>query len=183
MVCKNCAKKMEGNKISNGLSIKKVKLNYLKKIFCVIVSLILIMSFSSCSNDASYTAYYDDSTVPGAFKTYMNALMNDDYDTYLKITHKSDSEESKRNFNDRKKGYVGMDSVSYGEVKTDSIFGLGADAEYMVAEYNDNGTQKVDYSFSAGRDYSYGLVRIDETEMNSGVYYVAIHYRNYNFNA
>lgn len=182
MVCKNCANKMEGNEISNGLSIKKVKLNNLKKYFCAMLSLIIIISFSSCSNDAS-TAYYDDSTVPGAFKTYMSALMNDDYDTYLKITHKSDNESSKRNFNSQKKGYVGMDSVSYSEIKTNSLFGLGADAEYMVAEYNDNGTQKIDYSFSAGRDYSYGLVRIDETERNSGVYYVAIHHRNYNFNA
>lgn len=180
MVCKYRVKNMEGNKISDGLSINKVKLNNMKKIFCVMISLIFIMSFSSCSNDV-YTAYYDDSTVPGAFKTYINALMNDDYDTYLKITHKSDNEDSKRNFNDRKKGYVGMDSVSYGEVKTDTIFGLGAAAEYMVAEYNDNGTQKIDYNFSAGKDYSYGLIRIDETQWNSGVYYVANHYRNYNF--
>ena len=163
MVCKNCVKTMEGNKIRNGLSINKVKLNSLKKIFCVMISLIIIMSFSSCSSDV-YTAYYDDSTVPGAFKTYINALMNDDYDTYLKITRKSDSESSKRSFNERKKGYVGMESVSYGEVKTDTIFGLGAAAEYMVAEYNDNGTQKIDYNFSAGRDYSYGLIVIDETQ-------------------
>ena len=180
MVGKNCVKTMEGNKISNGLSIGKVKLNSLKKIFCVMISLIIIMSFSSCSSDV-YTAYYDDSTVPGAFKTYINALMSDDYDTYLKITRKSDSESSKRSFNVCNEGYVGMESVSYGEVKTDTIFGAGAAAEYMVAEYNDNGTQKKDYNFSSGRDYSYGLIIIKETQWDSGVYYVAGHHPNYNF--
>lgn len=184
MVFKKRVETMEGNKISNGLSIGKVKLNSLKKIFCVMISLVIIMSFSSCSSSGGgdvYTAYYNDSTVPGAFKTYINALMSDDYDTYLKITRKSDSESSKRSFNVCKEGYVGMESVSYGEVKTDTIFGAGAAAEYMVAEYNDNGTQKKDYNFSSGRDYSYGLIIIKETQWDSGVYYVAGHHPNYNF--
>lgn len=163
---------------------KKAKPNNFKKFLCVMLSLVLMMSFSSCSSEADvYTPYYDDSNVPGAFKTYINALMNDDYDTYLKITHNSDNETSKRNFNDCKKGYVGMDSVSYSEVKTGSLYGAGASAEYMVAEYKDNGSQAYDYSYTAGRDYSYGLVVVDETKWNSGVYYVSLHYRNFNFNA
>lgn len=128
------------------------------------------------------SAYYKDDTVSGALNTYLNALMNDDYETYLKITRKSDSDSNKSQFNDRKKGYTSVDSISRVEVNTGSLFGFGAKAEYMIAEYNSDGTQKENYSYLNGADYSYGLVVIDETEYDSGVYYVSLHDRNFNFN-
>lgn len=79
----------------------------------------MIMAFSSCGNSGSGpSAYYKDDTVPGALKTYLNALMNDDYETYLKITHSEDNEESKYNFDRNKAGYTSVDSISYGEVQT-----------------------------------------------------------------
>ncbi|MBP1559958.1 MAG: hypothetical protein J6C96_01775 [Oscillospiraceae bacterium] len=184
MVCKNCGQFIGSGNTNVVLSAAKGKVRKMKKYFCLIISLILMMSFSSCSKDGgeAYTAYYNDSTVSGALETYMNALMNDDYDTYLKITHKSDSESSRSDFNSCKKGYVGMESISYGQVKTDSVFSIGAKAEYMVAEYNDDGTQKLDFMYSAGRDFAYGLVKIAETKIDSGVYYVSVHHRNFNFN-
>ncbi len=139
------------------------------------------MVFSSCGGDeTSSLTYYKDDTVSGALNTYLNALMNDDYETYLKITRKSDSDSSKSEFNDRKKGYTSVDSVSYGEVRTSTLFNLGASAEYMVAEYDSDGTQKENYSFQNGEDYSYGLIVIKQ-DYDSGAYYVSTHQRNFNF--
>lgn len=153
----------------------------MKKICCVIISLIMLMAFSSCGDDgAGSSAYYKDDTVKGALNTYLHALMNDDYETYLKITHKSDSESNKSEFNDRKEGYTSVDSVSYGETQTSTLFNLGASAEYIVAEYDSDGTQKKNYSFVNGEDYSYGLVVIKE-DYDSGTYYVSTHQRNFNF--
>ncbi|MDE7302010.1 MAG: hypothetical protein K2N60_01675 [Oscillospiraceae bacterium] len=153
----------------------------MKKYLCMIISLIVIMMFSSCGNDeAGLSAYYKDDTVSGALNTYLNALMNDDYETYLKITRNSDSDYDKSLFNDRKKGYTSVDSVSYGEVRTSTLFNLGASAEYMVAEYDSDGTQKENYSFQNGEDYSYGLVVIKQ-DYDSGAYYVSTHQRNFNF--
>ena len=141
----------------------------------------MLMAFSSCGDDgAGSSAYYKDDTVKGALNTYLHALMNDDYETYLKITHKSDSESNKSEFNDRKEGYTSVDSVSYGETQTSTLFNLGASAEYIVAEYDSDGTQKENYSFVNGEDYSYGLVVIKENYDN-GVYYVSTHQRNFNF--
>lgn len=153
----------------------------MKKICCVIISLIMLMAFSSCGDDgAGSSAYYKDDTVKGALNTYLHALMNDDYETYLKITHKSDSESNKSEFNDRKEGYTSVDSVSYGETQTSTLFNLGASTEYIVAEYDSDGTQKENYSFVNGEDYSYGLVVIKE-DYDSGAYYVSTRQRNFNF--
>lgn len=150
----------------------------------------MLMTFSSCVDDgagssaegsgAGASVYYKDDTVPGALNTYLYALMNDDYETYLKITRKSDSESNKSEFNDRKEGYTSVDSVSYGETQTSTLFNLGASAEYIVAEYDSDGTQKENYSFVNGEDYSYGLVVIKE-DYDNGVYYVSTHQRNFNF--
>ena len=157
------------------------KVSKLKKYLCMIISLIVIMMFSSCGSDEAVpTAYYKDDTVSGALNTYLHSLMNDDYETYLKITRNSDSDSNKSQFNDRKKGYTSVDSVSYGEVKTSTLFNLGASAEYMVAEYDSDGTQKENYSFQNGEDYSYGLVIIKQ-DYDSGTYYVSTHQRNFNF--
>ncbi|MCM1023608.1 MAG: hypothetical protein NC395_06070 [Prevotella sp.] len=157
----------------------------LKKIFCVIISLIIMTAFSSCDSgddgSAGSAAYYKDDTVPGALNTYLNALMNDDYETYLKITRKSDSDSNKTDFNDRKKGYTSVDSISYGEVTTSTLFNLGASAEYMVAEYNSDGTLKENYSFINGEKYSYGLVVVKQ-DYDSGTYYISTHQRGFNFN-
>lgn len=150
----------------------------------------MLMTFSSCVDDGAGSSaegsgtgasvYYKDDTVPGALNTYLYALMNDDYETYLKITRKSDSESNKSEFNDRKEGYTSVDSVSYGETQTSTLFNLGASAEYIVAEYDSDGTQKENYSFVNGEDYSYGLVVIKE-DYDNGVYYVSTHQRNFNF--
>lgn len=126
------------------------------------------------------SAYYKDDTVKGALNTYLHSLVNDDYETYLKITRKSDSDSSKSEFNDRKKGYTSVESVSYGEVRTSTLFNLGASAEYMVAEYDSDGTRKENYSFVNGEAYSYGLVVIKQ-DYDSGTYYVSTHQRNFNF--
>lgn len=126
------------------------------------------------------TAYYKDDTVDGALNTYLNALMSDDYETYLKITRKDDNDSNKSQFNDCKKGYTSVESISYGEVSTSTLFNLGASAEYMVAEYDSDGTQKENYSFQNGEDYSYGLVVIKQ-DYDSGTYYVSTHQRNFNF--
>ena len=155
----------------------------MKKYFCMVIALIMIMAFSSCDGGEGAgvpQVYYKDDTVVGALNTYLNALMGDDYETYLKITRKSDSDSNKRDFDDRKKGYTSVDSVSYGEVKTSTLFNLGASAEYMVAEYDSDGTQKENYSFVNGEDYSYGLVVIKQ-DYDSGTYYVSTHQRNFNF--
>ena len=152
--------------------------------------IISLITFSSCVDDGAGSSaegsgtgasvYYKDDTVPGALNTYLYALMNDDYETYLKITRKSDSESNKSEFNDRKEGYTSVDSVSYGETQTSTLFNLGASAEYIVAEYDSDGTQKENYSFVNGEDYSYGLVVIKE-DYDNGVYYVSTHQRNFNF--
>lgn len=153
----------------------------MKKICCMIISLIMLMAFSSCGDDgAGSSAYFKDDTVKGALNTYLHALMNDDYETYLKITRKSDSDSNKSEFNDRKEGYTSVDSVSYGETQTSTLFNLGASAEYIVAEYDSDGTKKENYSFVNGEDYSYGLVVIKQ-DYDSGAYYVSTHQRNFNF--
>ncbi|MDE5582218.1 MAG: zinc ribbon domain-containing protein [Ruminococcus sp.] len=138
--------------------------------------------FDSLGNTDSIgtSAYYKDDTVSGALNTYLNALMSDDYETYLKITHNSDSDYNKSLFNDRKKGYTSVDSVSNWEVRTSTLFNLGASAEYMVAEYDSDGTRKENYSFVNGEDYSYGLVLIKH-DYNSDTYYVSTHQRDFNF--
>ncbi len=152
----------------------------MKKFFCMVISLIMIMTFSSCGSEgASSTAYYKDDTVPGALNTYLNALMNDDYETYLKITHSEDNEKSKRDFNSKKAGYTSVDSVSYTEVQTNTLFSTGN--EYMVAVYDSDGTQKENYSYVNGEKYAYGLVVVAK-DYSSDTYYVSSHMREFNFN-
>lgn len=209
MVCKNCGKYVEsdsemceycgkdpGVKSESDAAVKTLSITKGTLVMAVIITVIVCVvmfvvipaaknkstSTSADVKDSAPVAYYKDDTVPGTLKTYLYSLMNDDYETYLKITHKSDSEEAKSQFNRCKDGYVGIDSVQYGEVRTNSLYGMGADAEYKVAEYNSDGTQKIDYYYAAGRDYSYGLIVIDKEYYDAQEYYVSLHYTNFNFN-
>lgn len=56
---------------------------------------------------------YNDKTAFAAFETYMRALVNDDYNTFLAITHRSDSDEAAEDFNEKKNGYTGITCILY----------------------------------------------------------------------
>lgn len=118
-------------------------------------------------------SYYDDSTAFAAFDTYMRALANDDYDTYLAITHQTDSSETAENFDSKKEGYVGMplSDVEYYETELNPL--ISGYANYKVSEFNSSGGYKMDIN-TMGTAYGTVIVEKDRSTQN---FYVATHYR------
>lgn len=117
--------------------------------------------------------YFDNSTAFNALNTYMSALANDDYYTYLAITLQEDSEDSREHFDYRKENYVGIDlrRIKYYETEINPLYGY-ADTTYKVVEFSSDG----DYRFDINTfDDAYGTIRIDQA--SDGSYYVSAHIR------
>lgn len=105
--------------------------------------------------------------------TYLEALINDDYEAYLAITLAEDNEETRKDFDYNKEGYVGVDlwDILYYETELNAWYGA-SDHDYKVVEFEDDGTYKFDINTF---DNAYGIVRINE--LQSGGYYVWGHVR------
>ena len=120
----------------------------------------------------SVSSYYDDTSEFAALCTYMNALCNDDYSTYLAITRQDDSSEAAEKFEKSKKDYVGMSIAEIEYYEVGKGFGLGGyGVYYNVVEYNSSG--KARYDINTNGDACGTVVVSDEN--NS--YYVATHHR------
>lgn len=120
----------------------------------------------------SVSSYYDDSSEFAALNTYMNALCNDDYSTYLAITRQEDSDDVSEEYEKCKKIYEGMipSDIEYYEVGEG--FGLGGYGTYYnVAEYDSDGSPKFDINTLGD---AYGTVVISDS---GNSYYVAVHHR------
>lgn len=125
-------------------------------------------------DSAVYVAsYYDDSTAFAAFDTYMRALVNDDYDTYLAITHQTDSSETSESYDYKKEGYVGMplSDIEYYETELNPL--ISGYANYKVSEFDPSGEYKMDINTMGT---AYGTV-IVEKDRSTQKFYVATHYR------
>lgn len=118
-------------------------------------------------------SYYDDSTAFAAFDTYMRALVNDDYDTYLAITHQTDSSETAEAFDDKKEGYVGipLSDIEYYETELNPL--ISGYTNYKVSEFDSSGDFKMDINTMGT---AYGTVIVDK-DRNTQNFYVATHYR------
>ena len=105
--------------------------------------------------------------------TYMDTLINDDYEAYLEITCQEDTAEIRENFDYFKEGYVGINinNILYYETKLNEWYG-SSDVDYKVVEFTDDGDYKFDINTY---DNAYGTVRINE--LPSGGYYVWGHVR------
>lgn len=116
---------------------------------------------------------YNDKTAFAAFETYMRALVNDDYNTFLAITRKSDSDETKSDYNDKKKGYVGitLSSIEYFETSLNPL--LSRAANYRVSEFDSEGNVTIDIN-TMGKGY--GTVIVDQ-DYNTNTFYVTAHFR------
>lgn len=119
-----------------------------------------------CDMTSGKTAY--NSTPYETLITYLEALINDDYEAYLAITLAEDNEETRKDFDYNKEGYVGVDlwDILYYETELNAWYGV-SDYDYKVIEFEDDGTYKFDINTF---DNAYGIVRINE--LQSGGYYV-----------
>lgn len=116
---------------------------------------------------------YNDKTAFAAFETYMRALINDDYYTFLAITHKSDSDEAVEDFNDSKSGYVGitMSSIQYFETELSPLYSRAAN--YRVSEFTSEGDVMIDINTMGT---AYGTVIVDK-DPTTKTFYVVVHFR------
>lgn len=120
----------------------------------------------------SVSSYYDDTSEFAVLNTYMNALCNDDYGTYLAITRQDDSSDAAEDFEKSKKGYVGMSPSDIGYYEVGEGFGLGGyGVYYNVVEYDSNGKAKFDINTFGD---ACGTVVVSGANKS---YYVATHHR------
>lgn len=116
---------------------------------------------------------YNDKTAFAAFETYMRALVNDDYNTFLAITHRSDSDEAAEDFNEKKNGYTGitLSSITYFETELSPLY--SREANYRVSEFSSEGDVIIDIN-TMGK--AYGTVIVDK-DPNTKTFYIAAHFR------
>lgn len=128
--------------------------------------------YSDPDSAQGVSSYYDDTSEFAAFYTYMNALCNDDYSTYLAITGQSDSSNAAEKFEKSKKGYVGMSLSDIEYYEVGEGFGLGGYGVYYdVVEYDSDGKAKFDINTLGD---AYGTIVISGANKS---YYVDLHYR------
>lgn len=125
------------------------------------------------AGESEIAAYYDDSTAFAAFDTYMRALVNDDYDTYLAITNQVHSNDVAESYDYKKKDYVGksLSDIEYYEGEIDPF--IGGYAKYKVSEFDSSGDVRIDINTMGT---AYGTV-IVEKDRNTQKFYVDAHLR------
>lgn len=128
--------------------------------------------YSDYDEVQSVSSYYDDTSEFYALNTYMNALCNDDYGTYLAITRQDDSSAAVKDFEKSKKGYVGMATSDIEYYEVGEGFGLGGyGVYYNVVEYDSDGKAKFDINTFGN---ACGTVVVSGSNKS---YYVATHHR------
>ncbi|MBD5145425.1 MAG: hypothetical protein HDT21_05875 [Ruminococcus sp.] len=128
--------------------------------------------YSDSDDVQSVSSYYDDTSEFSALNTYMNALCNDDYSTYLAITRQDDSSDAAEDFEESKKGYVGMSASDIKCYEVGEGFGLGGyGVYYNVVEYDSNGSAKLDINTFGD---ACGTVVVSGSNKS---YYIATHHR------
>ncbi len=118
------------------------------------------------------SSYYDDTSEFDALNTYMNALCNDDYSTYLAITRQEDNDDVSDEYKKCKKIYEGMSPSDIEYYEVGEGFGLGGYGTYYnVVEYDSDGNAKFDINTFGD---ACGTIVISGS---SNSYYVALHHR------
>ena len=117
--------------------------------------------------------YFDNSTAFEAFQTYMIALCNDDYNTYLAITGENNNSETVEKYDRRKECYVGMDPSDIEWWEVGRGYGLGGYGTYFdVVEYESSGSAKFDINTMGS---AYGTIVVKRNSPDD-TYYIAVHY-------